>query len=285
MNSIFNKICEKMRKKLKFKSFIKIDFSFLLLFALAYFLEEIKLYFYYVMFISLHELCHFFVAKKRGYLPEKIHFTFFGASLDGYDDFLFDDEIKIVLAGPLFNLFVIICCYLSFWFNPESYNFLNDILIVNWSIFIFNILPIFPLDFGRIILAFLSKKHPRNEAVNITKKISYFVLFLMFCMFLISFFFVFNFSFGFVCVNLARLMFLSSKETAYKRQLFVSRKIKLLKGGLVDRTIYVRDGTSLYSLFKFIDDGHYFNFIFLDSSGKVTSSISEIELYSRCDFI
>ena len=285
MSVYFNKICQKMRKNVKFLSFIKIDFSFLLLFVLAYFLEDIKLYFIYVIFISLHELGHFFVAKKRGYLPEKIHFTFFGASLDGYDDFLFDDEIKIVLAGPLFNLTMIIFCYLSFWFNPETYNYLNDILIVNWSIFIFNILPVFPLDFGRIILAFFSKKRSRKDALLITKKISCFVLFLMFGLFLISFFFVFNFSFGFVCVNLARLMFLSSKETSYKRQLFVSRKIKLLKNGLFDRTVYVRDGCGLYELFKFIDDGHFFNFVFLDADGKITSSITEIELYRKCDFI
>ena len=46
--------------------------------------------------------------------------------LEGNDDFLISDEIKIVLAGPLFNFFVAIFCYLCFWFEPETYIFLYD---------------------------------------------------------------------------------------------------------------------------------------------------------------
>lgn len=285
MNNNFNKNSRKLRKNVKFLSFLKIDISFLLLFIIAYFLDEIRLYFLYVIFISIHELSHFFVAKKYGYLPEKIHFTFFGASLEGYDDFLFNDEIKIILAGPLFNFCMVIFCYLCFWFNPESYIVLNDVLIVNLSILIFNILPVFPLDFGRILLACFSKKHLRKRALEITKKISFFVLIFMFCLFLISFFFEYNFTFGFVIFNLARLLFSSTKETSYKRQFFVFRKLKLLKNGLLDRTIYVKQNTSLYNLFKFIDDGHYFNFVFLNEHGDIVDEISEIELYRKCEFI
>ena len=201
MIQYFNKKIQKVRKRFKILSFFKFDFSFLFLFLLALFLDEIKIYFMYVIFIILHELSHFFVAKKLGYLPEKIHLTFFGASLEGYDDFLFCDEIKIVFAGPIFNLIVIIFCYLSFWFNPETYNFLNDILIVNWSILLFNILPIFPLDMGRILLAFYSKNNMRLDAIFKVKRLSFLIIIFMFILFLMSFFFDYNFSFGFVCVN------------------------------------------------------------------------------------
>lgn len=281
----FNKINQKLRKKFKFLSFIKIDFSFLLLFVLAYFLEEIKLYFVYVVFISLHEMSHFFVAKKLGYLPKKIHFTFFGASLEGYDDFLFNDEIKIILAGPIFNFLVVIFCYVSFWFYPETFVFLNDILIANLSILLFNFLPIFPLDLGRVLLAVFSKKYMRNVALKKVKRLSLCFVCILFFVFLISFFFEYNFSLGFVCVNLARLLFSSTKETSYKRQFFVFRKLKFLKKGLFDRTVYVKSDSSLFELFKYIDDSHYFNFVFLDARGKEVKRMSEVELYRECDFI
>ena len=281
----FNKIRQKMRKSAKRLSFVKIDFSFFLLLLLAFLLEEVKLYFIYVVFIILHEFSHFFVAKKLGYLPEKIHLTFFGASLEGYDDFLFRDEIKIILAGPIFNLFVVVFCYLSFWFNPETYIFLNDILVANLSILMFNILPVYPLDMGRVLLALFSKNNMRSVAVKKVKNVSLLFISSMFALFLVSFFFEYNFSFGFVCVNLARLLFSSSRDTSYKRQLFVFRKLKFLKKGLFERTVYVKQSTQTFELFKFIDDSHFFKFVFLDEYGNKQKEMTEIELYRKCEFI
>lgn len=276
---IFNQIGHFLRKiEFSFK-FFKIGFSFVFIFVLAYFLDEMRLYFFFVIFVCLHELAHFFVAKKLGYMATKIHLTFFGASLEGLDDFTLNDEIKIVVVGPLFNLFVVVLCYLSFWFFPESYIYLNDVLIANLSIFLFNILPIYPLDCGRLILSFLSKKMNRKRALNLTKKISLFVIVFLFLLFLISFFFEFNFTLGFVCVNLAFLLFSSAKDTSFKRSLFAERKFKLISKGLLERNIYVSSKTSLYSLFKFIDDNHFYNFIFLDENYDIVNTLSEIEFY------
>lgn len=285
MNINFIQKVTKLRKIKNESKFLKIDFSFILLFVLALFLEEIWLYFYFVLFVSLHEMCHFLVAKKLGYLPEKVHISFFGASLEGYDDFLPSDEIKIVLAGPLFNLGIVILCYLCFWFWPESFNYLDDILTSNLSIFLFNILPIFPLDMGRFLLAIFTKKHTRKEALKLTKKISFFFLIFMFAIFLVSFFFEYNFTLGFVCVNLACLLFSSSKDTSFKRQFFVSHKLNNLKRGIIERNIYVSVLTPSFALFKYIDNYHFVNFIFLDRDGKQVRKLSEIDFYREQGFI
>ena len=119
--------------------FVKLDYSFLIMLLLFYLLGDIRLYFMYFLFLILHELSHLIVAKKIGYLPKRLHLSAFGAALEGYDDFLTVDEIKIVFAGPIFNFVVVICCYLCFWFYPESYCFLSDVLTVNLSILLFNI--------------------------------------------------------------------------------------------------------------------------------------------------
>lgn len=262
-------------------SFIKIDYSFLLLLVLAYFLGELKFYFIYVLFIILHELSHFFIAKKLGYMPKKIHLSFFGASLEGCDDFSFYDEIKIVLAGPAFNFIIVVICYLSFWFEPETYIYFYDILIVNLSILLFNILPIFPLDGGRFLLANFSKKHNRVDALKKTKMISLYFILCVFLIFLISFFFKYNFTLGFVCVNLVILLFSNSKSTSYKRELFVLKKLNNLRLGLLEKTIYVNGDIENFKLFKFIDNSHYFKFIFLDKNGNKISEMSEIEFYRK----
>ncbi len=285
MMQYFNKNDKKLQKIADFFKVFKIDFSFLLLLCLAFLLDEMKLYFYHVIFVVLHEMSHFVVSKKLGYLPKKIHLTFFGASLEGDDDFVLDDEIKIVLAGPIFNFLVVIFCYLMFWFKPESYIFLSDILVANWSILLFNFLPIFPLDFGRFLLVVFNKKYERRDALLKVKKISSWFVCFMFCVFLISFFFSFNFTLGFVCVNLASLLMKSSTDTSYKRSLFVDKKFQKLKKGLIERNVYVDENCPNFKLYKFIDDYHFFNFIFLSKDSKEVRRISEIELYKQDNMI
>lgn len=281
MMQYFNKNKEKMRKIKQFCKFVKVDFSFILLFIVSFLIDDLKLYLWNVVFVILHELSHLLVSKKLGYLPKKIHLTFFGASLEGDDDFLIQDEIKIILAGPILNFFVIIFCYLMFWFKPESYIFLSDILIANWSIFLFNMLPIFPLDFGRILLVFFNKKYDRKQALLKVKKVSIFVVGFLFCVYLVSCFFVFNFTLGFVAVNLFCLTVSNTSGTSFKRQLFVDLKLKKINRGLIERVVYVEQGCENFKLYKFIDEYHYFKFVFLDKNGDVSGVLYEKELYEK----
>ncbi len=279
------KINKFTQKITKICTFFKIDLSFAVVLMVAFLLGEIKFYVCYILFMLLHELSHLFVAKKLGYLPSKIRVGVFGAKLEGDDDFTLRDEIKIVLAGPLFNLIIVVFCYLSFWFNPESYEFLYDVLIANWTLLIFNALPIFPLDMGRFLLASLSLKIDRLKATKLVKRFSVALILLLFLIYIISAFNNLNFSLGFVCVNLMSLCLTSSKDTSYKRQLFVKRKFKKLTSGLPEKNIYVSENLPNYSLFKFIDDSHYINFVFLSSTLEETGRMTEVELYKSLNML
>ena len=281
----FNKKSNILRKIKNNLSFFKIDFSFLMLFVLACFLDSVRMYFIYILFLLCHEFSHFFVAKKYGYMPEKMHLSFFGASLEGYDDFNFYDEIKIVLAGPVFNLIVVIFCYINFWFFPETSVLFHDVLTANLMILLFNILPIYPLDMGRFLLANFSKNGNRIKSLKKIKKLSMCFIFLLFVLFLVSFFFEFNFTLGFVCVNLMCLLFSSSKETSYKRQFFAVNKLKKLSSGLFEKTIYVDSKIDKFKLFKFVDNTHFFKFVFINDQGIKVGEISEIELYRENNLI
>ena len=272
---------QKLRKIGELFKFIKIDFSFLIIFVFALIIEEVRLYFYFIIFLILHELSHFIVAKKLGYMAGRIRLSFFGAALEGLDDFNLSDEIKIILAGPLFNLGVIVLCYLSFWFKPETYEFLCDIQLANFGLLMFNLLPIYPLDAGRIILALFSKKYKRTEALKKTKTLSFIFIILMLLLFVISCFYDFNFMLGLVAVNLAFMMFSRAKDTAYKRELFIKRKYSLIKKGLIQRTIYVNENTEIYKLFKFIDDYHFITFLFVNDNMEITKKLTELELFNN----
>lgn len=278
----FKEIMGKLKSLL---SFVKIDFSFPLIFILAYYLGELPLFCCFAVFLILHEMCHFLVAKKLGYLTKRIKISFFGASLEGLDDFSPSDELKVISAGPAFNLAVCVLCYLSFWFNPESYNYLYNILLANWALLIFNILPVYPLDMGRIMLVIFTKNLIRERALRLTKIISFSFIFLLFSIYLISSFFVLNITLGFVCVNLMSLLLSSAEGTSYKRELFIFHKAKLISKGLSERNIYLYSSVPLYTLFKFIDDYHFINFIFLSDDYEIVDTLSEIELYKKTGFM
>lgn len=275
-------ICGKFKRLFRF---VKVDYSFLLLLVLLIFLDLVKVYFLYIVFILLHELSHLFVARRLGYFPKQLKITVFGASLEGFDDFLTLDEIKIILAGPMFNFLIVITCYLSFWFWPESFEFLDDVLIVNQAILFFNILPIFPLDCGRILLCLCSIKKGRMEAVGIIKKASFCFMIGLFIISIFVFLFTFNLSFSFACVNLCILLFESAKGTSFKREYAIRKKRERLSKGLMLKIIYVKNDYNELYLLKFIDSEHYFVFVFVDDNFKELQRIDEFELLKKLGFI
>ena len=272
---------QNLRKICKIFSFIKIDFSFLFIFLIAIIIEEVRLYFYFVLFLLLHELSHFLVAKKLGYMAGKIRLGFFGARLEGLDDFSIADEIKVVLAGPLFNLVVIIFCYLCYWFNPESYEYLSEIQLANYGIFFFNMLPIFPLDMGRLVLSIANIRLSRTDALKVVKIISFIFILIMFSCFVISCFFEFNFMLGLASINLMALLLSRAKDTAYRRNIFIEHKFSRLGRGLIQRTIFVKHTTEPYKLFRFIDDYHFITFNLVDENFKIIKTMTEIDLFKE----
>ena len=266
-------------------SFFSVDYSFFVMLLIFILLDDLSFYFLYLVFIFLHEMSHLVVAKRLGYFPKKLKLTAFGASLEGFDDFLLTDEIKIALAGPLFNLIVSIVCYLCFWFYPESYCYLNEVLLVNLSILFFNLIPVFPLDAGRLLLCFLSKKNRRFEAVKLTKRISLIFVVLMFLVSVISCFLSFGFTLGVVSVNLCLLLFSSSENTSFKREILLNKKIKRLDRGVTRKVLYVSENYSESLLLKFIDGEHYFVFVFVNEKFEKIKEIDERTLLSHLGFI
>lgn len=140
--------------------------------------------FFYVMTIAIHEYAHFYVAGKLGYNINSIVFSISGAGLYGNCVFKERDDIKISIVGPLTNFILVIILLALWWMFPTSYMLTKDFLISNVSVMFFNLLPIYPLDGGRILMSILSL---RGIDKNKTKKISLIVSLTFGCFFLILF--------------------------------------------------------------------------------------------------
>lgn len=108
--------------------------------------------------LIVHELGHYFVALRRGFSPEKITLSPFGATM-AYDDGLPEfDEFAVTVAGPAVN--ALFCLFLAalWWFFPSFYNFTKTIFTANFALAAFSLLPVFPFDGGRICLALTKNK-------------------------------------------------------------------------------------------------------------------------------
>ena len=157
----------------------------------------------YLVSITLHELAHAIVAKKLGYSLDKIWILPYGAGIS-FKEFSFssEDEIKIAIAGPLMNFFLIILTISLWWLFPSTYIFTYSFAISNFSIAAFNLLPAFPLDGGRILNSILKTKLKVKTATKISTALNLMFSICFLILFIISFFFSLNFSFGLVAIFL-----------------------------------------------------------------------------------
>lgn len=106
--------------------------------------------------LLVHEYAHCFVAKYFNIVVHSILLTPLGGLAKMEKITNPDIEIKIVLAGPIANLFV------ALFLLPFTYfcnlDFVKLIMQLNILIAFFNLIPAFPMDGGRMLRAYLSKK-------------------------------------------------------------------------------------------------------------------------------
>ena len=124
--------------------------------------------------VLIHELAHAFVARRLGWSVYKIEVGLLTGSASVDTNIPERDSIPVVAAGPLSNLILAIVSiplYLALsGVNPFLDRLLNDLFVVNIFMFIFNILPIYPMDGGRLLKDFLFLKMRNNRIL--AKKIS-----------------------------------------------------------------------------------------------------------------
>lgn len=117
------------------------------------------------LFISVlvHEMAHAAMANHLCYRVRQIYIDiFYGAAEIELEHCPERDNIPIVAAGPLSNLFLFGLTLAAISLFP-GVAFLVDLAAVNLLLFIFNIIPIYPMDGGRLLRSLLMMKMPSNR--------------------------------------------------------------------------------------------------------------------------
>ena len=121
--------------------------------------------------VLLHEFGHSLVAMRYGYEIESITLWLLGG-LANFAEFPEDwkHEFWIAVAGPIVSLGVGAVCYGVFVLAPADSNALlfvfSYLAVLNVVLAVFNMLPAFPMDGGRVLRALLARNQPHAQATQ-----------------------------------------------------------------------------------------------------------------------
>lgn len=161
---------------------VKIHFTFLLLpliFAHLYGAQGVFLILFVFCCVTFHEVCHSLQARHFGVKVEQIILLPIGgvAGMGSIPEKP-SEEFKIAIVGPLFNIGLALVLFFPAYFLLGPQNLFNPgietwpktfayAFWINPILALFNLLPAFPMDGGRILRAFLAKKMDYGKATRI----------------------------------------------------------------------------------------------------------------------
>ena len=165
--------------------------------------------------LLIHECGHFFTATFFKWSTEKIHFYPFG----GISKFSHDlncplkEELIVLLMGPIMQ----ILAYFLIIKIPYFYNYHFLITMIHYNILLFNLLPIYSLDGGRILQCLICYL----TSYNLSFKLIYLISYLTLSIFII--FFIYNPSLNLLIIIILLLikLLLEYKNVKYYLERFI----------------------------------------------------------------
>lgn len=160
----------------------KIDFKIFLFLILFYFTRQVETYVMILFFAFIHEIGHLLMGILMGMRPNKIEVKSYGVSISfkikpkDYNQKILEGnilqikKILIAIAGPLTNFIIInVATNLPIGMFSKMMIIYSNLLLI-----IFNLIPIYPLDGGRILKATLhilfgkrkAEKYSNNSSLS-----------------------------------------------------------------------------------------------------------------------
>lgn len=153
---------------------IKVNIQIFAIIIILLLTKQIEMYSWLMLFAFIHEIAHMCAGMALKLKPEMLEIEPFGVGIV-FESFENTEKNKIIisLAGPLINLLIAIT-FTFIKINPQE-------LIINANLLlaIFNLIPIYPLDGGRILKAIIKIKDKKGITEDVLNKISNILMILL----------------------------------------------------------------------------------------------------------
>lgn len=227
--------------------------------------------------VALHEFAHAKTAKKLGYALNEIKLMPYGAALCGAEDIRPKHEVMIAMAGPALNLVLGMIFAAMWWLVPSSYLFTETFCVCNIYIGLFNLLPVYPMDGGRILFALLSAKLKRRSAYVVCRVISAAFGVCALALFGLSAAYAPNICFLTVGIFMVASAFIPDNRARYYALFAKGGRRARLDKTLEKRVFAVSTETTVTDMCRTLDPDRFTQFDVYDGD-KLVSSLSEAQL-------
>ena len=236
----------------------------------------------YFLAIFIHEAGHYLTAQKCGYRLSKFSISPYGVALSYLGQNIEkNDEIKIALAGPAFNLFSAFVMLGVWWIFPDVYVFTDAFVTTSVCLALVNLLPVYPLDGGRVFVCISSGILNKNLAKKITLIFNFVLAFFFFVLFIVFCFINFNptyFLFAFfLLLGMLDLNFVSKYE---KINIFK----KDMKNFVKPRILCVNQSVTIKDLLAKVQTNHTVLFCVCLENGRVVNLSEKMLLRLSLNF-
>lgn len=214
-----------MKIKLNLRIFI-----FVIIFIIT---RQIKIYGILMLFALIHEIGHMLAGILLGLKPSNLEIMPFGIRVsfdvkpENYNKkvkkgtILTIKKLIIAMMGPITNLIFVVIFYI---YNIDFFGISREFIIYsNILIGVFNLIPIYPLDGGRIIKNILHIFYGRKDAYKFTNMISNITIVLLTIISSISILYFKNIAILIIIVYLWSLVLIENKK--YKNKMIVLERI------------------------------------------------------------
>ncbi len=203
---------------------IKINLKIFLFAIIFYFTKQIHIYALLMLFAFCHEMGHLLCGIFMGLKPKSLKIMPMGLSIEfeiyskNIKEKLQIKKIWIALAGPITNIMIMIITMI-FGKNIESILY-QEIIYSNLLIAIFNLLPIYPLDGGRILKEVIHIIKGRKKAIELTNYISNISMIVLTFVSSIAIYYYKNLAILFIIVYLWCMIFIENKRYNLKKRIY-----------------------------------------------------------------